>query len=68
MPKSMGFYNLWVVGEMGYDRVDCSDFSQSQLTRTDLSDVTFPVLCQSVTSQHSQGSRLTMGITDCKQP
>ena len=27
MPKSMGFYSLWVVGEMGYesyDRVDCS--------------------------------------------
>ena len=23
MPKSMGFYSLWVVGEMGYDRVDC---------------------------------------------
>ena len=24
MPKSMDFYSLWVVGEMGYDRVDCS--------------------------------------------
>jgi hypothetical protein len=24
MPKSMGYYRLWVVTEMGYDRVDCN--------------------------------------------
>jgi len=24
MPKVMGYYRLWVVTEMGYDRVDCS--------------------------------------------
>ena len=23
MPKVMGYYRLWVIREMGYDRVDC---------------------------------------------
>ena len=24
MPKTMGYYRLWVVTEMGYDRVNCT--------------------------------------------
>ena len=24
MPKVMGYYRLWVIREMGYNRVDCS--------------------------------------------
>jgi len=27
MSKIMGYYRLWVVTEMGYDRVDCSTVS-----------------------------------------
>jgi hypothetical protein len=32
MPKVMGYYRLWVVTEMGYDRVDCRKKQNIQTT------------------------------------